>query len=554
MTAGAIPGARALFLLAALLFLAWLWRRGRPAAVLAGCLACAVFAWGISTLPLERLYGAGPSHDRLGNLALAQAVAAGNPPWETAQPGQLSHEPVWPLLAAALSGFSPDRLLAIYDRLPLLAMLGMPIAWWWLLRGGPPWERAVVVAFATLLWSSPLDFHGTYRSPWAMTFLLKPNHALGFVLLPIVLDRFAAIRTTRDRLVAGAWLHLLAWAFVLHMAYAAMGFVLFAFASWLERRPQALAECKDAAVAIGVNALIASPYLLVLVFTYPFLRAGGERMMIPAFSPHLLETTLRGGVPFLLALWGARVLARRGDRLSRVLWTQYAAALAFWAFNLVLGHFELARERDEIYYWTRLFGALLAGFGAWDLAARAAAWPGLGAAFGAPLASALQSQGARAALLLALALPWSPAAVWDPPRMDGYFSPSLDPIPARLAAPTGFLREHTPRHAVVAGDLEYARWTASLGARRVLRGTFLHGPPQWERRDAYVAALLRGESLAGFADVEPRWGVTHLLVTPALLAEHPGVSLEALRDRRDLAPVFEWREGPDFVAIFERAR
>lgn len=553
-TATALLAARSLLPVAALCLLAWLWRRGSPAAALVAPLAGGAFVWAISTLPLARLYAAGPSHDRLGNLALAQVVAAGNPAWETAQPGQMSFEPLWGLFAATLSGFSPERLLALYDRLPLIPILGFPLALWFLLRERPGWERAVVVAFSALLCSSPLDFHGDYRSPWAMTFLLKPNHALGLVLFPIVLDRFVAIRTNRDRLVAGAWLHLLAWVFVLHMAYVAIGLALFAVASGLQRRPEAGADFRDALVTVGVNVLIASPYLLILVFTYPFLEPGGDRMAIPYFSPHLLEPTLRVGAPFLLAAWGGVVLFRRGDRLSRVLWTQAAAALAFWAFYLVLGHFELARERDEIYYWVRFLGALLAGFGAWDLLGRAVAAPALLARWPAALGAALQPERARAALLLGLALPWSVPVVWDPPRMDRYYGPSLSPVPERMREAGDFLRRNTPPDSVVACDLEYARWVSSLGARRVLRGAFLHGPPQWERRDEFTAALLRGESLAEFADVEPGWNVTHLLVTPDLLAEHPGTGLEALRRRPDLKTVFSWEQGGDFVVIFERTR
>jgi hypothetical protein len=548
----ASPGGRTLFVFVALLFLAWLWQRGRPRAVLGAVLVAGAFVWAASTLPLARPYAAGPSHDRLGNLALAQAVAAGNPLWQSAQPAHFSFEPFWGVFAATLSGFSPERLLAMYDSLPLIAILGVPVSWWWLLRRIEPWERAVVVAFVGLLWTSPLDFHGTYRAPWAMTFLLKPNHALGLVLLPIVLDRFVAIRTWRDRLVAGAWLHLLAWVFVLHMAYTAMGLALFALLSWCCRRLEARGDVADAAIAIGINALIASPYLLILLFTYPFLEPGGARMAIPVDSAHLLEVTFRVGAPFLLAVWGGVVLARRGDRLSRVLWAEAAAALAFWGFNLVLGHFQYARERDEIYYWTRLFGALLGGFGAWDLASRCARLTGVPAL--SALIPVLTRERARAAVVLGLALPWSVPAFWDPPRMDRYFGPSLQPLPARITGPTDFLRRRTARHSVVVGDLEYSRWTAALGARRVLYAPFLNAPSDLQRRQEFAARLLRGEPIEGFAEAERRWGVTHLLVTPALLASHPGVHLEDLQQRADLDQVYLWRDGADFVAVFERSR
>lgn len=545
-----LSAARAAFPLIALAGLLLLARRGRPGHVLAGVVAAAAFVWALSTLPLARPYAAGPSHDRLGNLAMAQVVAAGNPAWQTPQPGQLAFEPFWGLFAATLSGFDPDRLLALYDRLPLIALIGFPLALWRLLAPVAGWERAVVVAFAALLCASPFDFFGTYRSPWAMTFLLKPNHALGLVVFPIALDRIARARGARDALVAGVWLHLLAWVFVLHMAYVALGLALFAAASAVARRTEARTELRDVAIALGVNVAIASPYLLTLVFTYPFLTPGGARMQIPVFSPHLLEPTARTGALFLLALWGGVVLARRGDRLSRLLVWQAAGGYLFWAFYLVLGELQHARERDEIYYWTRFWEALLAGFGAWDLAGRFAQ-RAQAARLPAAWATALAEARPRAALLLALALPWSVPHFWNPPRMDQYFSPSLEPVPELYRAPTDYLRHQTAPTAVVAGDPQYARWTAGLGARRVLVGYFLHNPRDTHDRLAFEKALVAGGDAELVASGRKRWGVSHLLVTPTFLAEQ-GVSLDALRSRRDLREVhFTGEPAGEFVAIFE---
>lgn len=546
----AVAAARAVFPLLALAGLWLLARRGRPGHVLAGVVAAGVFGWAISTLPLARPYAAGPSHDRLGNLAMAQVVAAGNPAWQTPQPGQLAFEPFWGLFAAAASGFDPDRLLAIYDRLPLIALIGFPLALWRLLAPLAAWERAVAVAFTALLCASPFDFFGSYRSPWAMTFLLKPNHALGLIVFPIVLDRIARARGARDALVAGLWLHLLAWVFVIHMAYVALGLVLFAAASLAARREGARADARDVLIAVGVNVAVASPYLLTLIFTYPFLSPGGWRMQIPANSPHLLEVTARTGALFLLALWGGNVLFRRGDRLSRLLAWQAAGAYLFWAFYIVLGALQHARERDEIYYWTRFWEALLAGVGAWDLAGRfaqRAEAARLPAAWAAVLAAARP----RAALLLALALPWSVPHFWNPPRMDQYFAPSLEPVPELYRAPTDFLRHQTAPTAVVAGDPQYARWTAGLGARRVLVGYFLHNPRDTHDRLAFEKALVAGGDAEVVASGQKRWGVSHLLVTPTFLAEQ-GVSLDALRSRRDLRQVhFTGDPAGAFVAVFE---
>src|SRR5262249_24894267 len=135
-------------------------------------------------------------------------------------------------------------------------------------RAGEPgwsaWERATMAGFATLLSSAPLDWTGAYRVPWAMTFLLKPNHAVGLVLAPWVLRAVASARRGRDRLLAGLILHLLGWAFVIHVGLVSVGLVPFAALVTLWRREEARATWLDVGVAIGVNVLVVSPYLVML--------------------------------------------------------------------------------------------------------------------------------------------------------------------------------------------------------------------------------------------------------------------------------------------------
>src|SRR6185503_7911862 len=117
----------------------------------------------------------------------------------------------------------------------------------------------------------PLDFIGTYRPPWSMTFLLKPNHAVGLILFPLVLRAFVRIRGFWGRIATGLLLHLMGWAFILHMAYTAVGLAVFAAWALLERRAGAAGDTQDAMAVIGVNALIVSPYVVMLLLGYPFL-------------------------------------------------------------------------------------------------------------------------------------------------------------------------------------------------------------------------------------------------------------------------------------------
>jgi hypothetical protein len=538
-----------------LLGLAWLLaslRVKRPAFLLLGVLAAITWTFGVTHWPMRSVYGLLTSNDRVGNLALVQVVAAGNSPLRTAQLDQLHFEPLWGLLVAFVSGFEPERVLALYPFLPLLMCLGFALSLYFALRGPEwsAWERVLIAAFATLLSSAPLEHAGTYRVPWAMTFLLKPNHSLGFALLPPVLLAFSRMRGWRGRVAVGLLLHVLGWVFVIHMAFAAAGFVLFAAGSLLARREDARRDVTDAAVVIGVNVLVVSPYLVMLLVGYPFLYAS-PRAMIPPFSAHLLEGTLKQGAIFWLGAWGALLLARR-DRLGRVFAAQLLAGYAVWACVPVLSLLQIARERDEIYYWIRFLTAAAAGVGAYDLIGRAAAW----------LRPALAAPPTRCAAALLVALPWSLPYWWNPLTMDSYVPGSLEPVPERLRAPTDFIRRNTPRDAVFAGDREYARYVAALGARRSTLVENLHPPKQWmERVQLEVALLLEPSEAARLAAAQ---GVSYFVVTPRLLAVYrewlakrapergPPPRLVDLERRDDLERAFLW-QGPDrdFVAVFK---
>jgi hypothetical protein len=374
-----------------------------------------------------------------------------------------------------------------------------------------------------------------------MTFLLKPNHALGLILLPLVLRAFARMRGWRGRLGVGLLLHLLGWVFVIHMAYVCVGLVAFAAWSWLERRSEARRDAEDVAAVIGINVLIVSPYLVMLLVGYPFLDAS-PNYTIFGISPHLLEGTVKQGLLLPLAILGLGALRRRGTRLARLLASQVVAAWLTWAGYLVLSALQQARERDEVYYWVRFLTAIAAAVGAWDLAARAAAahrW--------------LAQPAGRAAAVCLLALPWALPAWWNPQAMDSYFGESLRPVPARLEEPTRFIRRETERSAIFAGDRDYARFVAALGARRVSLTTNLHAPADFVERDRLERLLLLERDPEVLAAARAR-GVTHLLVTPGLLARFPSVRLEELGTRPHLRSDFLWMEpSGDFVAVFRLA-
>jgi hypothetical protein len=532
--------ARLFYVLATLVWLAALTRIGRPVWLLVGVVLANALAWGVTNYPLQRLYALGPSHDRVWNLGFCQVVAAGNSPLHTPQVGQLHFEPFWGLLVAATSGWSPDRVLVLYPFYALAMPCAFALSLYWGLAPSvdSPWARALASGFATLVSSDPLDFTGAYRVPWAMTFLLKPNHALGLVLLPVFLRCFAAIRGWRSRLAVGLLLNLLGWVFVLHMVYVCFGLLVYAAASLLRRDADARRVATDAAVVILVNVAVVSPYLYMLVAGYPFTQAS-PRMAIPPWSPHLLEVTTRSAVLTALGGWGLFVLDRRADRLSRVWVAQVAGAYVLWIAYLGLSALQQAREKDELFYWLRFLMAASAAVGTWDLATRCTLL------LRRPLSHAHQ-----AAAIAVLAMPWSLPYWWDPIRMDAYFVASIPPVPATLRDSMEYLRRRTPPAAVVAGAPEMAGWVAALGARRVLLADGLHSPPAPTEREALETRLLERTDPADVNEAAARYGVRYLVVTPAVLARHQELTLSALEARPSLERVHLWGTAADFVAIF----
>ena len=527
------------------LWIALVLRLRRPAVVLVGVVVACASPWFVTTWPLQRIYALGPSADRITNLAWCTVVAAGGPMLQTTQVGQLHFEPLWGALVATLSGFDADRVLAVYPFLPLLVAVAFPLALFLGLKPADPgegwsaWERAAAALAGTLLISAPFDYMTTYRVPWALMFLLKPNHALALVLFPPFLYVFVRLRGWGSRIAAGLFLHLLAWTFVLHMAYIAIGLVVYAAWSLMERTPDARRALVDVATVIGVNALIVSPYLVMLFVGYPFLEPVAMHQIATA-SPHLLETTFRLGPIFPLGVWGVVVAHRRGDRLGRVWSAQVVGAYLVWIAYLGLSAMHQARERDEIAFWVRMLMAVSAGIGAWDLAAR----------FGSRWQGTRATPAWRAAALLALALPWCLPCWWQPTRMDVLFPPSLPPLPAHLTEPGAYLRRHAEPRAVVASDPDYSRWLAALGGRQVLRDGHMHLPSDNLEREQVLDTLLREPDGERVAAAAARYGIRYLVVTPLLLVTHPGVTLEDLASRPHWDPVWVTEVDGQPVVVF----
>jgi len=539
----------------------WLIRKVRlsgPAkpwrAVLALAVTGHLLAWFVTMFPLPNLYGVNGSLDRENHLGWVQVIVAGNSPIRSFQVGQIHFEPLWPNLVALATLYRPEFIDLIMQVAPLvvgvLFLLSVHACFSRGLGGALESKNEAVFAgfFALLLASTWADQTAAFRNPWALTFILKPNHALGLVFTPIVLLAMARARTWAGRLWAGVLLHLLGWIFVIHMAFVISGFFVFAAWSWLEKRPERGRVILDVAAVTLIGTILVSPYFYMLR-EFVGATSVAARLGIQPQSAHTLDGTIRLGLLFPLALFGAWSLARGASVFGRILACQFVAAQVNWQIFHVLGAFQLGKEMDEGFYWIRFVTALVAGIGFWRLgriaAPRVARLIGRGALGEGALSTA------TVAGLLVIAAPTALPGWWDPGRMDRYFTAALRPAPERVSVPAAFLRDRTDPKAVVVGDRLYARYVSAFGARRVLLAESLNPPGDFSRRVEVETAVVSGQPASLIEEGRQRYGLRYLLVTPAFLAGHPGVTLDSLQARPDLRQVFQSGAAEDRVTIFE---
>ena len=509
-------------------------------------------AWLATVFPLPNLYGANGSLDRENHLGWANVVALGFSPLYTFQVNQIHFEPLWPLLTAALAGFNVDRIALVMHWAPLFAgialLLSVRFTWVrvWPGRAGLHTEASFAALGALLLLAVPGDFWGAFSNPWALTFLLKPNHALGLVLAPLAAVTVARAGTWKTRLMAGLVLQLLGWVFVMHMALFVAGLVAFVAISWGTRRDDRRKDLIDVATAVGANLVLVSPYLLMLLVAYPIVQG---RTSLSGLSERPFEVSLRLGALLVLSGFGAWRAYRKGGRLGRILSTQWLTAHVIWQIYPLLGLVGLDREPDEAFYWCRFWTGLFAGAFMFSVAQQ-----GFRRMRRVTMERVSPRIGAAAALSLVLLLPSLLPAWWDPSTMDRYYPSARQPLPDWITEPTRFIRASTPPDAVFTGDRNYARWIAAYGARRVLLSRSLNWPNDALRRTDLDNAILHGGSGPLVAEGIERYGLQYLLVTGTPLEQAPAVTIEYLLKRPDLQVVYDRTFAAERVVIFKMDR
>jgi hypothetical protein len=511
-------------------YLAWVFvlARGRRRAWWWGPTLLALLVWALTTFPLLRPYGLQvPSSDRLRHLWWAATAAAGNGPWESGVGGQRTLEPAWSLLVSLLALRDPARVVGVYPFLPALGLAVTGGALLWAFRAQP--LRATLVTFFVLLASTqPLDYLEPFRIFWARHFLLKPNHALGLALVPVLAGVLAAPLTAARTAAAALLLGLLGWVFVVDWALVCASLVCFVLLAALRRAPFVRkAEVVRLAAIVAASALLVAPFVVYLSRHFPnaVSLSAGDNAAAPAVSPWgderpaahslLFLATFDLGPHFPLALFGAWTAWRRGRRAD-LLWLGVLAA-AYLAWTATAALFALARARaaDEVYWFLAFAVAVHAAIGAHVVVRRGAAamrWKASGSPFRSPTRLA-------AAGLLAW-LPFTLGWWWDPPRMDGHFTAALQPVPDDMQALAAWVRERTRGSDLVLATPEAAAWLPALAGRRVIRVDPAQpaGLDQPALRDPRVRVIVSDALLRLTTSADRPWPIGEVFRTPAITA------------------------------------
>ena len=214
----------------------------------------------------------------------------------------------------------------------------------------------------------------------------------------------------------------------------------------------------------------------------------------------LLLLTLDQGAWLFLGFHG---LVRRGDPAARALTAAGAILLVAHASSAPVD----ALTGHALYRLGLLLGAAPVVA---DLCERAGRW----------MSSRIRTpdpSSAGAAALVALLVPGSFLAWWDPTKTDGVASASMPALAGALYEVTDWIRDETPPSTVVLASVDYAPAVAVLSGRRVLRAPTLSQPEDEWRRIRAQAAVLEGRDPQKHV---ARYGVTFVLIAPGEFAEH----------------------------------
>jgi hypothetical protein len=384
--------------------------------------------------------------------------------------------------------------------------------------------RGLLVAFfAVILATSPLDYLGPYRAYWAKVFLLKPNHALGLVMLPLLLGLFAKL-TGRRALLAGLGLGLLGWVFIIHWVFLCFSLVVYLVLARISAL-QSRRELGLTILAVAVSAVIVAPWFYRIAVTHPHAvtlssgspvevpeRSGfsGDPIEVPKrsdwgdFTPTgaslFFLVTLDQGLLFYLGALGFSAWLRQRQKLSLLWAAMVLGAYLLWFINYLLYQTARAREADEFYYFLIFALSVAAGYGAYT------ALLAIGKMLRSAGPVATRWADHHVALFFLVLMPLAFPYWWIPPVMDAHFRVAMEPLPRDLEELGEWFRDETDGRDIAVADGELAHWIPAISGRQVL---VPHGPTQ----EAVRAILIDGVELE-----EPLSKVRYVVSTPDLAA------------------------------------
>ena len=367
---------------------------------------------------------------------------------------------------------------------------------------------ALIIYAVLLLSSSPQDRFGTFQTFWQMTFVLKPNHTLGLVLIPLWIGWWSSRSCRYPDFRAGALLGLLGWVFLMHWAFVFLGLLLYPpVAQALGRKPDMARVVRVA----GLSLAIVLPYIVYLYRFYWGIGARIEGGVWP--GPGHLEGFLdvfsvsyAHGALFLLSVAGMVAMFRRRRLEDVTLLALLAGSFAGWILYLFAFAIGKAIQAEEFYFYTRFLLSVATGSGAFFLIQKTARWlgPRFESASGFPVAG-------LCAFLLVM-LPQNISYWRYPPVMDRYYPVSLEPVPEEIERLTEWVRDSASADAVFVALPDTACWIAALSGRRVLLIGDYRPPIDYEERRELMNSLLSEPREETFREAAERFQVSHLVL------------------------------------------
>jgi hypothetical protein len=476
----------AIFLSWAVAFLRWPSRRW----LLAGTLGLAILALVVLTLPLGRPYGlveGGPALFEVANPMVAAARKTATDGWLVAGKNPF---PLWSLALAAVSGFDPERLLAVYSWIPVLALTCFVFglySWARSVEGEEATSRfgaPLAVFFAVFLSTDRLAFLRDGATVWTATFWLRPRLVCAMALLFSFLSTLGRGKRLGGFVAAGTLLAAAAWT---EPRVAFLGAVATVVAVVARRNLRPLVSL---AVASSLFALSPVPW----ISRWPDASGTGSGGLEALYA-----MTIDRGLIFVLALFGSFRLFRSPRNLPSALFLGLLAS-TFALYVVGCGSEAAAQwfDRELSRSTTSVLLASAAGLGLAGL-----------------LADVAKTKRYRfrpldvwgLVLFLAVSLSWCFPYWWHPVRMDETYRESIVPVSRQRIELASWIRGNTPSDAVFAAGPTYGPWISALSGRRLL---WIEGADDGSRarRQAQSRILESGDTSA-IREAVGRWGVTH---------------------------------------------